>query len=240
MSKINDTINSTGDFSRLKMIDGNNTNISLSSNISSSFFGNIDLQSIMIAENIILEKNKNNFLIVNNGKEIITWDENHDCWSILKINSFKGKFKENLKNKELGFSNTKSYILSNNILNLIYYMIEKDGNYYINLDKKLYYKFSKNSWVGLDLLGDFKLEIEKFVNIDFLKKNNKSKLLLEKIPKPIKLKGFALDAGYIFAPYVPTQAIQNVIIEDYNPRKTLSSRYTTSLLNSKYYTTSTI
>jgi hypothetical protein len=239
LSKINDTINSTGDFSRLEIIDGSNTVFNFSSG--SNYFANIDLSSIMITENIILEKNKNNFLIVNNGKEVITWDENHDCWSILKINSFKGNFKENLKNKELGFSNTKSYILSNNILNLIYYIIEKDGNYYINLDKKLYYKFSKNSWVGLDLLGDFKLEIEKFVNIDFLKKNNKSKLLLEKIPKPIKLKGFALDAGYIFAPYVPAQTIQNnIIIEDYNPRKRLTSRYATNLVNSKYYTTATI
>lgn len=207
------------------------------------FSGSIDLPFIKIAENIKLEKNKNNFLIINNGQEAIVWNEDNSSWSILKVKSFKNKFRENSSNKELAFSKSENCFLSNNVLSFINFITEKNGNYYIDLNKGLYYKFCNNFWVGLDLLGEFNIEIERKIKINSLKNNEKnSKLLLEIIPKlelGIKSNTF-MEAGLIYAPYIPVQSTS--LVEENNngkfyPKEGLSTRYANLTVNNDFYGT---
>jgi hypothetical protein len=211
--------------------------------VSDDFVGNVDLPFIRIAENIKLEKNKNNFLIINNGQEVIVWDENNNSWSISKVKSFTNNFKEKSCNKELAFSKSENFALSNNVLNFINFITEKNGNYYIDLDKDLYYKFFNNHWIGLEILGEFNIEIEREININSLKHNKKnSKLLLEKLSKlelGVKSNNF-MGAGLIYAPYVPVQS-SSLVKENNNgrfyPKKGLMTRYSNTTVNNDFYTT---
>jgi len=207
------------------------------------FSGSIDLPFIMVTENIKLEKNKNNFLIINNGQEAIVWDEDNNSWSILKVKSFTNNFKEKSYDKELAFSKSENCVLSNNVLNFVNFITERNGNYYIDLDKGLYYKFCNNFWVGLGLLGEFNVEIEREININSLKNNNKnSKLLLEIIPKLLLgIKGNTfMDTGFIYAPYIPMQSTS--LVEENNngrfyPKKELMTRYANATVNNNFYGT---
>ncbi len=218
------------------------TDVCSDSGLSSlDFSGSIDLPFIRIAENIKLEKNKNNFLIINNGQEAIVWNEDNNSWSILKVKSFTNNFKEKSYDKELAFSKSENCVLSNNVLNFVNFITERNGNYYIDLDKGLYYKFCNNSWVGLDLLGEFNVEIEREININSLKNNKEnSKLLLEIIPKlilGIKNNSF-MEAGIIYAPYIPVQSTS--LVEENNngrfyPKKELNTRYANITLNNDFY-----
>ena len=207
------------------------------------FSGNIDLPFIKIAENIKLEKNKNNFLIINNGQEAIVWDEDNSSWSILKVKNFTNNFKEKSYDKELAFSKSENCVLSNNVLSFINFITEKNGNYYIDLNKGLYYKFCNNFWIGLDLLGEFNIEIEREININSLKNNKKnSKLLLEKLSKlslGIKSNTF-MEAGLVYASYIPMQS--GSLVEENNngrfyPKEGLSTRYANVTVNDDFYGT---
>lgn len=193
----------------------------------------IDLPYINITENIKLEKNKNNFLIVNDGKEAIFWDESSDSWSILKVKVFTKSFKEKSYDKELAFSKSESYSFSNNVFNFINFITERDGNYYIDLNKGLYYKFCNNFWVGLDLLGEFNIETEREISVNSLRHNNKdSKLLIEKSPKlTLGIKGISfLDGGIIYAPYIPMNINDEV-------EEAFMTRYSNFTVNNDFYTT---
>ena len=232
-SDVIDTYNSTGNI--LTVSGGGRYDL--------DFSRNIDLPFIKIAENIKLEKNKNNFLIINNGQEAIVWNEDNDSWSILKVKSFTNNFKEKSCDKELAFSKSEDCILSNNVLSFVNFITERNGNYYIDLDKGLYYKFCNNFWVGLDLLGEFNVEIEREININFLKNNKKnSKLLLEIIPKlELGIKGVSLmESGFIYAPYIPMN-INSEVEENNNvrfyPKEGLSTRYANATVNNDFYGT---
>ena len=50
----------------------------------------------------------------------------------------------------------------------------------------------------------------------------------------------SLEAGYIYAPYIPTQITEPIGYNDYQQRQNILSRYATTTVNNRYYSTITM
>lgn len=183
------------------------------------------VEDIIISESMLikLEKRKDNFLITNKGESLITWCENKNSWCEFKIKKLKKFFKKNLKEKELSYKG----------LGIINLLISQNENCYVDLKENSYYVFENGFWNSVDLIGDLKIEFEKNINLKSFK-NDKS-LLIEKVWKI----DVGLDAGYVYAPYVPVSNYSMSIdsAEGFIPSSSISTRYATSTsVDRTYYT----
>jgi len=175
-------------------------------------------EDITISENMLikLEKRKDNFLITNKGESLITWCENKNSWCGFKIKKLKKFLKKNLKEKELSYKG----------LGIINLLISQNENLYIDLKENSYYVFENGFWNSVDLIGDLEIEFEKNVNLKSFKKDKR--LLIERV-KTWNI-DFGLDAGYIYAPYVPSRNYYTSIDSGVNftPSSSVSTKYYTS------------
>lgn len=184
-------------------------------------------EDIIISESMLikLEKREDNFLITNKGESLITWCRDKNSWCDFKIKKLKKFFKKNLKEKELSYKG----------LGIINLLISQNENCYIDLKENSYYVFENDFWHSVDLIGDLEIEFEKNVNLKSFKKNKS--LLIEKT-KIWKI-DVGLDAGYIYAPYVPAGNYSMSIDSDsdFISSSRISTRYATSTsINRAYYT----
>jgi len=191
--------------------------------------------NIQISKNLNLQKRNNNFLIINSGKTCITWSDEIGSWVEHKVCKLEKKFKKNLKPKEC-----KPFRCSDTSdgcsVNVMDILICQEGNYYVDLKNSLYYIFSDGFWNGVDLIGDLTLEIEGDFNLNKIKNKSKQKSLLLETWKPISL---SLDAGYVYAPYVPMFDIHEELNEpdSFSANKKVRSKYSTSSVSSSFYST---
>ena len=190
--------------------------------------------NVQISKNLNLQKRNNNFLIINAGKTCITWSDEISSWVEHKVCKLEKKFKKNLKSKEC--KPFRSSDAAGCKLNVMDILICQEGNYYVDLKNSLYYVFSDGFWNGVDLIGDLTLEIERDFNLNKIKNKSKQKSLLLETWKPIS---FSLDAGYVYAPYVPMFDIHEELNEpeSFSANKKVRSRYSTSSVSSSFYST---
>ena len=176
---------------------------------------------IKVSENIVLENRSDNFIIFNQGKSLITWCNNSSNWVQHEIKVFKRRFIKSLSKKELSESDSEKYSVNCDFISII---TSQEGNYYLDLKNKSYYVFKDNFWNSLDLVGELRLEIEKKINLKNVK--IEKSLLIERFKKI----SFSLDAGYVFAPYVPNSyiTIPSTVSENLNTYASVSSRYYTT------------
>lgn len=177
---------------------------------------------IKVSENIVLENRSDNFIIFNQGKSLITWCNNSSNWVQHEIKVFKRRFIKSLSKKELSESDSEKASVNCDFISII---TSQEGNYYLDLKNKSYYVFKDNFWNSLDLVGELRLEIEKKINLKNVK--IEKSLLIERFKKI----SFSLDAGYVFAPYVPVNnsiTIPSTVSENLNTYASVSSRYYTT------------
>lgn len=184
---------------------------------------------IKVSENIVLENRSDNFIIFNQGKSLITWCNNSSNWVQHEIKVFKRRFIKSLSKKELSESDSEKASVNCDFISII---TSQEGNYYLDLKNKSYYVFKDNFWNSLDLVGELRLEIEKKINLKNVK--IEKSLLIERFKKI----SFSLDAGYVFAPYVPNNSItipNNSITIGIDPVSENLNTYAS--VSSRYYTT---
>lgn len=228
MSDINDCIdnNVTGN---VYCSDPNSTSYSIVSNNTSMKFS---FNCIKVSENIVLENRSDNFIIFNQGKSLITWCNNSSNWVQHEIKVFKRRFIKSLSKKELSESDSEKASVNCDFISII---TSQEGNYYLDLKNKSYYVFKDNFWNSLDLVGELRLEIEKKINLKNVK--IEKSLLIEKT-RIWKINA-SLDAGYIYAPYVPVNDIDLDVDLDVGltPSRSVSTRYSTSTISDRTYNT---
>jgi len=221
------------DLSGNNVISSGNNAISYTTTTIKDSIGNSSPISFSFGEDIInsesmlikLEKRKDNFLITNKGESLITWCENKNSWCEFKIKKLKKFFKKNLKEKELSYKG----------LGIINLLISQNENCYVDLKENSYYVFENGFWNSVDLIGDLKIEFEKNINLKSFKKDKS--LLIEKT-RVWKI-DVGLDAGYVYAPYVPISNYSLCVDSDVGliPSSRISTRYATSKISNKAYYT---
>jgi hypothetical protein len=237
-------INGT-DTTSYTICDGTTSNAYLDFSSSSASFS-FDLfqyiNSIKLSRDVELKKDKNSILILSKSNLAVCWDEELEKFGEHELISFE----HNLKEDEKCTSKNNSHQDTENRLdNLISILLKSDGNYVLDLESNLFYKFSPsaNSWIKVS--GDIKkLNFSRRKKVSQIKKEKNERIFIcEKISKKLNFwKGVThLDQGYIYAPYVPMQTIE--IVNDantFNQNNRIYSRYATTTLNNDNYGTITI
>lgn len=203
------------------------------------------ISSFRISKNVEFKKNSKNLLVLSNNNLVICWDEEKKSFACHDLISFEHTLKEVFnQEKENDFENTNSQ--NNNRLDyLIYLLLKSDGNYFIDLENNLFYKFSlsNNSWIKLSgCIG--KLSFSKNKSISQIKKEKSDRIFIcEKIRKKLIFKSVThLDQGYVYAPYIPLQTTELIYdnTTTLNANNRIYSRYATRTVNNDNYATLTI
>lgn len=234
-------INST-DTTSYTICDGTTSTAYLNFSSSSDSFS-FDLfqyiNSIKLSRDIELKKDKNSILILSKSNLVLCWDEEFDRFSEHELISFEHNLKEDEKYTSNSYQDTE-----NRLENLISILLKSDGNYILDLESNLFYKFSSsaNSWVKVS--GDIKkLNFSRRKKVSQIKKEKNERIFIcEKISKKLNFwKGVThLDQGYIYAPYVPVQTLEINDANTFNQNNRIYSRYATTTLNNDNYGTLTI
>jgi hypothetical protein len=236
--------------SSVHSIISDNTNITIGNTDlfdSNSTYGSFSFSGYFscfkITDNLILKEEESNFLIIPKNNLVISWSDKDKTF----IENDLNEFIHDLKNdnfSEKAFENKTDKF--NQIFSLL---IKMDGNLYIDLKEKSYYRYSSKNKSWVKMFGEIKsLIFSRKSNLKSVKENKNERFLM--IEKPFKFKlnfhkgNSTLDSGYVYVPYVPlTYTATNIVNGTDNSIVTntaINSRYSTVTINGNYYNTITL